>query len=495
MTWTHHPPPPSIDALLSEVLEFEASLLLEEEKQQPDASSAIACSYPYSYLNHGGFGDPHPSVLKLRQYFTDLCYRNNNKNLLNCTPMVYHRSLVPKLAARAKARACGYLGIDSLQGRRGFSFTSITSALFRVLDSVKFEEGDIIVTTDTIYHSLVDTISHFCNTKKLKWVVVNTPHGCDPDSIFDEFKRVIQSSVAESSISSNHRVKLAVLDHISSKPTILYPVDRMCDLCQSLQIPTLVDGAHVPGSIPSHLIHVEDTKATFYVVTFHKWCNTPRGSSGGIWVNLNDIDEMYSSFINVSSLVVDGGWHNENNNNDHDMYLDASKPGYFTDGLTQGIYDESTREYENILVLPHCLDLVLQHEESFQQHAARLRAQSTIVLSQAWGLDDEEAHMWGGGVVALPMLAIPLPTSKLLQATTWTCEHDEATLTLAKQLKLLRNHLVPKLWQEFAIEVPVFVWKNEILGVRISFGRKVVMQDMERLGDAINIIIEGGLSL
>jgi selenocysteine lyase/cysteine desulfurase len=492
MTWTHHPPPKSIDALLSEVLEFEASLLLEEE-QQPDPSPA-ACSY----LNHGGFGDPRPSVLKLRQYFTDLCYHRNSKNI--CTPMVYHRSLVPKLVARAKARACDYLSISS---RKSFSFTSITSALFKVLDSVKFEEGDVIVTTDTIYHSLVDTISHFCITKKLKWVQVNTPVGCNPDRIFDEFKRVILQSVATSESSSNnqkqHRVKLAVLDHISSKPTILYPVDRMCELCQSLLIPTLVDGAHVPGSLPSHLIHIEDTKATFYVVTFHKWCNTPRGgASGGIWVNQNDIDDLYSSFIDVSSLVVDGGWHNQNN--DHDMYVDASKPSYLTNGLTQGIYDESTREYENILVLPHCLDLVLKHEASFQQHAALLRAQSIVVLRNAWGLDEEEANMWGGclgtgDVVALPMLAIPLPTSKLLQATTCPQGNDCKTVSLAKQLKRLKNHLVPKLWQEYAIEVPVFVWKNEIVGIRISFGRTVVIEDIERLSDAINRIIEGGISL
>jgi hypothetical protein len=479
MTWTHHPPPPSIDALLSEVLEFEASLL---EDQQPDPSPAC------SYLNHGGFGDPHPSVLKLRQYFTDICYRN---------PMVYHRSLVPKLVARAKARACDYLSISQKQG---FSFASITPSLFRVLDSVNFEEGDVVVTTDTIYHSLVDTISHFCKAKKLKWVQVNTPHGCDPERIFDEFKRVIQSAVAGSSA---HRVKLAVLDHISSKPTILYPVDRMCELCRSFQIPTLVDGAHVPGSIPSHLIHVEDTKATFYVVTFHKWCNTPRGTSGGIWVNQNDVNAMYSSFIDVSSLVVDGGWHNQNNNDNDDMYVNASKPGYFTDGLTQGIYDESTREYENILVLPHCLDLVLKHEESFQQHAARLGAQSIVVLSKAWGLDDGEAQIWGGAgclgtadKVALPMLAIPLPTSRLLKATTFRQRNsDETTMSLAKQLKILKSHLVPKLWQDYALEVPVFVWKNEIVGIRISFGRNVVIQDIERLGDAINRIVEGGLSL
>jgi hypothetical protein len=196
--------------------------------------------------------------------------------------------------------------------------------------------------------------------------------------------------------------------------------------------------------------------------------------------------------------------------------LDASKPSYFTDGLTQGIYDESTREYENILVLPLCLDLVLRDEHLFQKHVARMRALSIVVLSKAWGLDDNEAQIWGGGgclgtttadenddvLVALPMLAIPLPTSKLLQAIQGNWNDDETTtmtttntMTLAKQLKCLKNHLVPELWQDYAIEVPVFVWKNEILGVRISFDRKAVIQDIERLGDAINRIIEGGLLL
>jgi thioredoxin reductase len=57
------------------------------------------------------------------------------------------------------------------------------------------------------------------------------------------------------------------------------------------------------------------------------------------------------------------------------------------------------------------LELVLKHEESFQQHTARLMGQSIEVLSNAWGLDDEEAQMWGSpgtAVAALPELAIPI---------------------------------------------------------------------------------------
>lgn len=398
--------------------------------------------------------------------------------------MVYHRSLVPALHARAKKRACDYLKISE-ESRDGFAFLPVTPALFGVLASVKFEEGDIIVTSDMIYHSLVDAISHMASVKKLRWIVVESPLGCDSQSMYSEFEKVLRMEISKSNV-----IKLVVFDHISSKPTVMFPVNELCELCRSLKIPTLVDGAHVPGAVPSHLINVEGTKATFYCVTFHKWVNTPRGNSGGLWVNKKDVASIYSSFIDISALVVTGGW--EDDRGKVELYLDASKPGYLTEGLTQGIYDESTREYENILVIPHCLDIVLKHEVEMQRRTVQLRSQSQSLLKEAWGLTVEETERWGGlyslGDVALPMLTIPLPTEKLLKAATFETED----LALGKKLGILKKRIVPKLWEEYAIEVPVFVWKQTSLGMRISFGRQVEIGDIERLANAINLFIDTG---
>jgi selenocysteine lyase/cysteine desulfurase len=460
----HHPPPPSIEAMLSEVYAFESTLKNYDMQGSNDDRRPSM-----SYLNHGSFGDPYPSTLKLRQFYTDLCYRN---------PMVYHRSLVPILVQRSKARLCDYLDITDQQD--GLAFAPISISLFNVLASVHFQRGDVILTTDTLYHSLVDAISHIVATKHLTWVKVETPLGCDPDKILGAFERTIAASHAN--------IKLAILDHISSKPTILYPVQRICELCWLHNIPTLVDGAHVPGALPSQSIHVQDTMATFYAFTLHKWVNVPRGSAaGGLWVNQQDIASRYSSFIDVSKLVVQGGWAEDltNNTTKSSMYLDASKPGYMTDQLTQGIYDESTREYENILVLPHCLDLVLKHERHFQQHVLEVKAFAVSFLGNAWGLTAIEVEQWDTkGPV--PMLSIPLPTNKLLATARFN--HMEG---LPQRLKYLKQHLVLKLWNEYAIEVPVFVWKDCILGVRISFGRHVEMDDIRRLGDAVLRIVEG----
>jgi selenocysteine lyase/cysteine desulfurase len=316
----------------------------------------------------------------------------------------------------------------------------------------------------------------------LTWIKVETPPGCVPDEILGALEHSIMIAANPSNI------KLAIFDHISSKPTITYPVQRMCALCRLHNIPTLVDGAHVPGGLPSQSIDVEGTMATFYAFTLHKWVNVPRGSAaGGLWVNQQDIASRYNSFIDVSKLVVNGGWAEDPTNitAKRTMYLNASKPGYITDQLTQGIYDESTREYENILVLPHCLDLVLKHERHFHQHVMEVKAFALSFLGNAWGLTAMDVEHWDTNGPA-PMLSIPLPTNKLLVAARFN-----HTLGIPQRLKWLKHHLVLKLWNEYAIEVPVFVWKDLILGVRISFGRHVTIDDIRRLGNAVLRIVEG----
>jgi selenocysteine lyase/cysteine desulfurase len=345
--------------------------------------------------------------------------------------------------------------------------------------------GDIIVTSDMLYHSLVDALLYISRTHQLTWIQVDTPQGGKSDDIYQEFETRLRKQPKD-------QVKLVIVDHISSKPSVLFPVDRICRLCKSLQIPTLIDGAHVPGSIPSQYINVERLGATFYAVTFHKWCNTPRGgSSGGLWVNTKDVNEHYKDFIDISSLVVHGGWVDESSSDDKiELYDDtASKSGYFTDGLTQGIYDESTREYENIAVLPHCLDLVLRFETEFQEHVKVLRYAAMEVLQKTWDLSAADALLWYGDLQQdfdISMLSMPLPTEKLLTAAQFT----EPTLSLGKKLKLLKKYIVPKLWSEYAIEVPVFVWKEEMLGVRLSFGRHVQIDDIQRLGECMVCMVQ-----
>ena len=195
-----------------------------------------------------------------------------------------------------------------------------------------------------IYHSLKDAVQHLTASHGLTWVVVSTPARPTPSSILSAFEGAISSALSGPDPPT---VKLCAFDHISSKPSVLFPAASICAFCRSLRIPTLVDGAHVPGAIPSALIDVPSVGATFYAVTFHKWCGTVR-AAGGLYVDVGAAEDPrlgMLEYLDVSRVAPRGG---KEEGKAEGMYVDAGKPGYLTDSLTQGIYDESTREVRNL---------------------------------------------------------------------------------------------------------------------------------------------------
>jgi len=379
--------------------------------------------------------------------------------------MVYHRNLVPELLKRSKTSACSYLKISNPSS---FHFVnSVSSAIFRVLESFKWTSNSVVITSDCVYHSIKDCLSYLVTTKKITWIQITTNYNTDADEIYENF---------ENEIRRNDNVDMVLFDHISSKPSILFPAKRICSLCTTLKIPTLVDGSHVPGSLPSSVLSVDDVGACFYVLTFHKWCHTIR-SAGGLCVNeglirgINKIDlfDMTRIIPNCSSTPANNVY-----------YLESSQPGYLTDYVTRGIYDESTRSYENFILLTHCLLRVVATEEAFQEEVKVFREEVFRIWKEGFNMNDEEVKVFGGVTaefdVALPMVSLLLPTDRLLTAFP------------GEDVNSIKKILTPKLWEEFGIEVPVFVWKEERLAVRISYGGPNVVQGVEMLVAAVSKI-------
>jgi isopenicillin-N epimerase len=69
-------------------------------------------------------------------------------------------------------------------------------------------------------------------------------------------------------------VQLALFDHISSSPSMLFPVKEMTALCHKYGVEVAIDGAHTPGHID---ISMRDIGAEYYFGNIHKWLYTPRG--------------------------------------------------------------------------------------------------------------------------------------------------------------------------------------------------------------------------
>ena len=55
-----------------------------------------------------------------------------------------------------------------------------------------------------------------------------------------------------------------VADHITSAPSIRFPVKELVTLCRAKDVQVVVNGAHAPGHLP---LNLTDIDADFYVGT------------------------------------------------------------------------------------------------------------------------------------------------------------------------------------------------------------------------------------
>jgi len=124
---------------------------------------------------------------------------------------------------------------------------------------------------------------------------------------------------------------------------------------------------------------------------------------------------------------------------------------YLVDHLMQGIYDESTREYANALVLPLCVGLWRANADNILREAAANVELCHLVLPKAWGTRSLVPPALAQGAMA----CVLLPTERL--------QRSFARMPLTVLKKYVHDELLSR-WQ---VEVPVFVWRGE-LAVRVS---------------------------
>ncbi|CAF1481541.1 unnamed protein product [Didymodactylos carnosus] len=67
---------------------------------------------------------------------------------------------------------------------------------------------------------------------------------------------------------SQKNIKLAIIDHISSVPAVIFDIEQIIKFFRSQNILTLIDGAHAIGSIP---INLQQMNPDCYLTNSHKW--------------------------------------------------------------------------------------------------------------------------------------------------------------------------------------------------------------------------------
>ena len=119
---------------------------------------------------------------------------------------------------------------------------NVSVGIFSVLRACALRPGDVVVTTSVRYHSVQDALEDMCRRAgaTLRTVEVSLP-ATSADELLAGFERGLDEAMGSGP------VRLAVFDHVSSKPAIVFPAAKMVVACRRRGVPSLVDGAHAPG--------------------------------------------------------------------------------------------------------------------------------------------------------------------------------------------------------------------------------------------------------
>ncbi|GBC03700.1 hypothetical protein RclHR1_05270009 [Rhizophagus clarus] len=216
----------------------------------------------YIPLNHGSFGTFPKVVQEAFREYQDKVETNPDKFI--------RRDLIPEMC---KAREAVAKFINAETNEVVF-VQNTTTGINTVLKSLKYEEGDKLLYFSTVYVSIRKTLEFIRETYagKVELIEIEVNYPISDDDLIDKLDKVIK----EEQQKPNTKIKLAVIDAISSNPGVIVPIQRMIPILRQNDILSIVDGAHSIGQIP---LNIREIEPDFFVTNCHKWLYTARSSA------------------------------------------------------------------------------------------------------------------------------------------------------------------------------------------------------------------------
>lgn len=135
-----------------------------------------------------------------------------------------------------------------------------------VLRSNLTKNKEKVLVFDLAYPMLMNTLIYLKSTFQIEiFTMTLDPEALNSDEkILDKFIETIEKEGP---------FKIACFDHISSTPSLIFPVKRLTEICRKHNIISVIDGAHAIGHIP---LDLTDLNPDYYFSNFHKWGFAPK---------------------------------------------------------------------------------------------------------------------------------------------------------------------------------------------------------------------------
>ena len=314
-----------------------------------------------------------------------------------------------------------------------------TAGVNTVLRWLPFQAGDEILLTDHGYNACRNAVEAVAARAAAHVVVATVPF---PIGSADEVVGAVLARVTP-------RTRLALLDHVTSPTGLVFPIARLIAQLADRGVDTLVDGAHAPGMLP---LDLRALGAAYYTGNAHKWICAPKGSAF-LYVH-PDRQSV------VRPLSISHGTNSPRTDRSR-FRLEFDWSG--TDDPTAYLCVGEAIRYMGSL-LPGGWPEVMTQNRALACAARR-------VLCEALGIPPPSPESMLGSLAS-----VPLPAS-----------HEAPSPRRPRQ-----DPLQQKLFERFAIEVPVMVWPAPPRRlVRISAQLYNTPADYERLAEALRMLLRG----
>ncbi|KAK4282687.1 hypothetical protein QN277_014033 [Acacia crassicarpa] len=306
----------------------------------------------------------------------------------------------------------------------------------------KFQKGDVAIMLHYAYGAVKKSIEAYVVRSGGEIIQVHLPFPVSSDQeIITEFRRALERGKAD-----GKRVRLAVIDHVTSMPSVVIPVKELVRICREENVEQVfVDAAHAIGC--TH-VDMKEIGADFYASNLHKWFFCPPS-----------IAFLYCRRSPKSC----------------DLHHPVVSHEYGK-GLAKECSWIGTRDYSPQLIVPAVLRFVNRFEGGIE--GIKKRNHDAVVemgemLAQAWG-----THLGTPPHMCASLIMVGLPASLGI-----TCDSDAIKLRTH-----LRDH--------FGIEVPIYYRTprdGEVGSVtgyaRISHQVYNKVDDYYKFRDAINQLV------
>ena len=233
-----------------------------------------------TFLNHGSYGACPEPVLAIQRAW---------RERLEAEPVRFLSGDLPGLLDETRVAIGGFLGADP----EGLAFvTNATTGVNTVLQSLRFEPGDELLTNDHEYNATLNAMRFVAERDGATVVVARIPF---PIAGPDEALAAILDAVTP-------RTRLVLVSHVTSPTGIVLPVRELVAELNARGIDTLVDAAHAPGMVP---VDVDALGAAYWTANGHKWLCGPKGTAV-LWVREDRRERIHPLVVSHGANAVLG---------------------------------------------------------------------------------------------------------------------------------------------------------------------------------------------